>query len=193
MTLNARLEHCEPAPTEMIQKIIETCDADPYLHPVRDIIRVIANTGLWNSEFSALRISNVDCNRKWLFAVQGRAFKCAHRALPLQGKTLHSLMSLHAMNHESVFVLGDHPTRRFKFVVKRLQSMFPDLSRGRLIMHPVRMNFVSRLYSAGIPLSIVNYCMGRHNRTMLMAKLSLTNEEKLEILRRNIEKFLPEL
>jgi integrase len=43
---------------------------------VRDIIRVVANTGMRNSELSSLTLSDIDFERKCLLAGEGR--KSAH-------------------------------------------------------------------------------------------------------------------
>jgi len=102
-------------------------------------------------------------------------------------------MSLHRMNPESDFVLGAHPRTRFALVLAKLRPVFPELSHGRLFMYSVRMNFVCRVMSAGIPLSLVKYCLGQGDIGMLMGHLTLTPEQKLEILRRNLESFVQEL
>jgi integrase len=42
------------------------------LYVVRDIIRVVANTGMRNSELSSLTLSGIDFERKCLLAGEGR-------------------------------------------------------------------------------------------------------------------------
>ncbi|MGD0939001.1 MAG: hypothetical protein ABR905_04745 [Terracidiphilus sp.] len=193
LTLARRVEEFAPASTESIQKIIEYCDAHPELHLARDIVRVVANTGMTNEELGSLLVSSVNADEKWLFAGEGRASRHAKRILPLRTKTHNALMSLHELNPASSLVLGDLSKRRFECVLARLRPLFPELSRGRLLMCSVRQNFVSRLMLSGIPLSIVKYCLGQLDSASLMAHLPLTLEQKLAILRRNLENFVPEL
>jgi hypothetical protein len=46
---------------------------------------------------------------------------------------------------------------------------------------------------AGLPLGIVKYVVGHLSERELMPRLGLTTDQKLEIVRRNVEAFLPEL
>jgi integrase len=180
-------------PTEEIQQILKTCDAHPDLHLVRDIVRVVANTGMKNCELSSLLVSNIDYGGRWLLTSEGVRPRYAKRFLPLRSRTLESLTCLRQLNPQSSLVLGDSPRGRFDCVVEGLRSRFPNVARGRLLVYSVRMNFAFRLMSSGIPLGIVKYCLGHQDLTMLFGKLSLTPEQKLEIIRRDLESFVPEL
>lgn len=193
ITLERRLKGLSPASTETIQEVIKYCDAHLGLYRVRDLIRVIANTGMTNVEFGSLLVSSINAEDKMLFAGEGRASKHAKRFLPLGPKTVAALMSLHQLNPGSLFVLGDVPRTQFAYVLAKLRPLFPELSQGRLLMYSVRLNFEYRLMSTGIPLSIVRYCLGHRDSASLLAHLALTPEEKLAIVRRNLETFVPEL
>jgi integrase len=172
--------------------ILETCDKDPKLHLVRDVIRILANTGIRNSELVALRISDVDISGCWVTIVEGRKTP-AIRKLPLRPKTIAAIDSLHSMNPESPLVLGEFPNRRMRIVIARLRSMWPRLSDDRLLLHRVRINFACRLMSQGIPVGVVSYCLGHRSRSRLFERLGLSSEERLNIVRRNLERFTDEL
>jgi integrase len=193
LKIGRRLETFRHAPTEEIQQILKTCDVYPDLHLVRDIVRVVANTGMKNCELGSLLVSNIDYDGRWLLTSEGVRPRYPKRFIPINSKTLESLTSLHRLSPESPFVLGDFPRSRFDCVVETLRSRFPDVARGRLLMYSVRMNFAFRLMSSGIPLGIVKYCLGHQDLAMLFGKLSLTPEQKLAIIRRDLESFVPEL
>jgi integrase len=187
-----QLERLCPISSDDIVKILETCNKDVRLQLVRDVIRVLANTGIRNSELQALRISDVDIAGGWVTIVNGRKTP-AVRTLPLRPKTLDAITSLHSMNPESSFVLGDFPCRRTRIVIARLRSMWPRLSDDRLLLHRVRINFACRLMANGIPIGVISYCLGRLSLSRLCRGLDLSPEEKLNVVRRNLERFTNEL
>lgn len=49
-----------------------------------------------------------------------------------------------------------------------------------------------RIMSSGIPLGIVKYYVGRQDFVLVFGRLSLTPEQKLAIIRRDLESFVPE-
>jgi hypothetical protein len=46
--------------------------------------------------------------------------------------------------------------------------------------------------SSGIPLGIVKYYVGRQDYVLVFGRLSFTPEQKLAIIRRDLERFVPE-
>ena len=193
LTLEKRLERIHPARDEDITLVIKACEGSPELHMVRDVIRVIANSGLRNCELVALRCEDIDLDHKWMLVGRGRNAKYARRLLPLRHRTMAALASLQQTNPGCPLVLGRNPLERMRDVVHILKKICPALARRSQTMYPLRMNFVSRLYSSGVPLSVVKYCLGDCDESMLLGHLSLAPEVKREILRRNLESFLPEL
>ena len=57
--------------TAEIGEILAKCEIDPKLHLVRDVVRVVANTGIRNLELASLRMSDVDITGGWM-AIKGR-------------------------------------------------------------------------------------------------------------------------
>jgi integrase len=192
LAFKRKLQRMRPIASDDIVKILEICDKEPRLHLVRDVIRILANTGIRNSELLALRISHVDISGGWMTIVEGRKTP-AVRTLPLRPKTLAAIRSLHSMDPESLFVLGKFPSRRMRIVIARLNSMWPRLSDDRLLLHRVRINFACRLMSQGIPIGVMSYCLGGRSRSRLFERLNLSPEEKINVVRRNLERFTDEL
>lgn len=159
-----RLTQFRTLTTEEIQQIIEACDAHLDLHLVRDIVRVVANTGMSNSELSSLPLSDIDFERNCLLAGKGRKSARAGRLLPLRSKTIASLASLH----------------RFTYVVAKLRSTFPHLWRGRSVMNSVRRNFMCRLLSAGLPIGVVRYCLAHRDLSWVVRGSPLKSEHSGE-------------
>jgi integrase len=193
LTLAKRAERVRPVSTDTVQKIIELTDAETALHLVRDVIRIVANTGLMNCELLPLRITDIDEERKRIAVGQARARRCAQRILPVRQKTLESIFSLHQMHPESQFIFGDVPRYPFTRVIDLLRLRFPDVALGRLFLYSIRMNFVHRLILAGVPLGVAKYWLGQHDLLHMMPSLGLSGDQKLEIVRRNIENFMIEL
>lgn len=112
LTLQNRLKLMPRASDEGIRRIISIGDADPQLHVVRDVVRIIANLGLHNSELAALKFTDIDFEGEWIFVGRDRKASCAQHVLPLRTKVKEALISLHARCPESFFVLGNDPLRR---------------------------------------------------------------------------------
>jgi integrase len=192
LAFKRQLHKLRPISSSDIAEILETCEKNPRLHLVRDIVRILANTGLRNSELASLRISQVDIIGRWVTIVEGRKAP-AIRKIPLGPKTIVAIASLHSMNPESPFVLGEFPNRRMRIVIARLRSMWPRLTHDRLLLHRVRINFACRLMCAGIPIGVVSYCLGCRDISRLFGRLALSPDERLDIVRRNLERFVDEL
>jgi len=185
-------ERLAPACDLDICTLIEKCDADPSRHYVRDVVRAIVNVGLSNSEFAGMRFTDIDLEKDMV--VVGRDQKVrARRLLPLRPTVRNALISLHERNPQSPFILGNHPPYQFRMVIRNVKSLVSGLSRGRLTLHSLRMNFVYRLFSSGLPMSSVRYCLGWRSEFPLHDEPFLLSTTKLEILRRDLESFLPEL
>src|ERR1700720_1626240 len=131
LAFKRQLHKLRPISSSDIAEILETCEKNPRLHLVRDIVRMLANTGLRNSELASLRISQVDIIGRWVTIVEGGKAP-AIRKIPLGAKTIAAIASLHSMNPVSPFVLGEFPNRRMRIVIARLRSMLPRLSHDRL-------------------------------------------------------------
>jgi integrase len=190
--MRRRVKELRPASSEEISQILEACETLPKLHLVRDVVRILANTGIRNSELMSLRMSDVDLDAGWLTVSSGSKASW-RRSIPLRPKTIAAIKSLHRLNQESERVLGDFPLRRMRYVVARLRPMWPKLPRGRLVLYSLRLNFVCRLMAAGIPASVVRYCLGHRDLSNIVWNGPPSPEEKLQIVRRNLERFLAEL
>jgi integrase len=193
ITLGKRAEKIRAVSTETVQNIIGVCEEEPDLHFVGDVIRIVANTGLMNCELLPLRMSDVNATDKWIAVGTLRARQHANRVVPLRPKTMKSIASLHQMHSTAEFILGDEPQNQLRRVLDNLRLRFPHVARGRLVMYSIRMNFWQRLISSGVPLSIAKYLLGHHGLLQTMPALRLTDDQKLEIVRRNIDNFLIEL
>jgi integrase len=191
LAFRAQFQQIRLMSTAEIREILAKCEMEPKLHLVGDVVRVIANTGIRNSELMSLRMSDVDITGGWL-TIKGRKVPFA-RKVPLRPKTIAAIISLHKRNPESVFVLGEFPIRRMRIVIALLWLVWPRQSNGRSLLLSVRLNFKYRLMSAGIPSGVVRYCAGSRDPSSLLSDMSLTPEEWFDIVRRNLERFLEEL
>lgn len=187
------LARIKPAATDDIRDVISRCEGHMDLQVPRCVTRVIANTGLRNSEFMSLRISDIDPDGKWLTISHPRGMYVGTRVLPLRPKTLEALLSLHHMNPQSELVLGVSPRTRFDQTIRKLKVVAPGLARTRLWTYSLRQNFAYRLISAGIPSGITKYCLGHRIEGDPFGISLLTREQKRQVLRRNIERFIEEL
>jgi integrase len=191
--LNRWADKLRPIPTDTIRNLIGICDSDSDLHVVRDVVRIVANTGLMSCELLSLRLSDVNEGGRSITVGQTRSRQTAIRVLPIRQKTLESIFSVHRIQPESRLILGDAPKGQFMKVKQSLRTRFPELARGRRLMDAIRTNFLHRLILAGLPRSVVRYWLGHEDLRHMMAPLGLTDVQKLQIVRRNIDNFMIEL
>ena len=177
--------------TAEIGEILAKCEMDPKLHLVRDVVRVVANTGIRNLELASLRMSDVDITGGWM-AIKGRKVLFT-RKVPLRPKTIAAIVSLHSRNPESPFVLGEFPILRMRIVIASLRLVWPRHSHGRCLLLSVRMSFTYRLMHAGISSWVVRYCEGHQDLSLSASKMPLTPEDWLYILQQTREMFPEEL
>jgi len=133
--LHKRAEKFQPISTDPLQKIIRLGDSDSEFGLVRDVVRIVANTGLMNCELQPLRISDVDTINGRILVGQARACTFAKRILPIRPKTLESIISLHRMHPSSQSILGDAPRHQITQVIDVLRLRFPEVAHGRLFMY----------------------------------------------------------
>lgn len=193
LAVSARVDRINAPSPEEVKQAIATFDARPELHFVRDIVRVIANTGLKNRELIALRPADVDSKSNNVIVSRMQSGRFEPRILPVGPLTAAALLSLHARNEKSDFLLGEFPGRRVVTAVQSLQSLCPYLARGRNVLQAVRFSYICQLLRAGIPLGLVNYYCGRRGTWRYARGLQIPDDQRLEIMRRNIKAFIPEL
>lgn len=190
--MRKKFECLNPGSTDDIRSIILSCDADPRLQTVGNMVRVIANTGLRNREFAELRISDID-PAGFLYIRRARSASLPPRIIPIRPKTHMALLALHQLNPESEFVLGNNPRARLEFMIRNLKVVAPTFGRIPRRTHSIRANFSYRLMSAGIPAGTVKYVLGLESLRNSIQQLVLTPEERMQIVRRTLERFIEEL
>lgn len=186
-----KVNRLTPASIDEIRSFLETHQENRTFNIARDIVRIIANTGVSGRELANLKITDVDFEGGWI-VIHQRTVYGPHRRLPIRQKTTAAIRSLHAVNPQSIYVLGDHPRTRFDQTIRALRGS-PGFNRGRLWLHSVRMSFVHRLMSARIPNDIVKYCLGNQSSFSCLSGLLLTDKQKFEIIQRSVDRFLEEL
>lgn len=189
--MRKQIERTQPAETKDIREIISRCEDNQDLQVLGHMVRVIANTGLRNAEFESLR--KTDFDGTWLHVNRQRAVASPARVLPIRPRTYAALVSLQHLNPESDFVLGDHPRTRYEYMIRKLKIVAPQLAHTRLWSYSIRFNFECRLLSAGIPMGVVKYVLGRESLRSSLGHLTLTHEQSMQIARRSLERFLEEL
>jgi|GEM_PF-5585505 len=187
------IQRMKPASTDDIRKVLSLCESHPDLQIPGYVTRVIANTGLRNCELMCLRVSDIESDEGWLHIGHPRGMHVGNRVLPLRPKTLSALLSLHRLNPQSEFVFGDSPRTRFDQTIRKLRTVAPQFMHTRLWTYSIRLNFSSRLLSAGIHSGIAKYCLGYRSKGDPFGALPLTHEQRLQVIRRYIERFLEEL
>jgi integrase len=186
-----KLKHLNPASTEDILSFLKAHHDTRSSQVAQNLVRVVANTGLRYRELENLKLSDVDFEKGWV-VVHQQSRHGPHRWLPIRQKTATAVQSLHALNPQSIYVLGDHPHTRFDQTIRTLRRT-PRLRRGDVWLHGFRANFIHRLMSVRITNDIVRYCLGYQSLDTCLHGLSLTDEQKLQVIRRSVERFLDEL
>jgi integrase len=191
--MRKQIERMQPAATDDIRDIISRCENKPELRVLGNMIRVIANTGLSNSEFTLLQKSDIDPAGTWLNVRRRRTVASPSRVLPIRPRTYAALISLHQLNSDSELILGGSPRTRFDNMIRELKIVAPQLTHTRVWSCSIRLNFESRLFMAGIPTGVVKYVLGRESLHSSLSELTLTHEQMLQVARRSLERFLEEL
>lgn len=192
-TMLKRLQRLRQGSTDDIRNIISLCEAEPGLQTAANMVRVIANTGVRNGEFAKLRIADIDPSGTWLTIHRHRSGSVRSRVIPIRQKTHTALLALHQLNPDSEFVLGDTPRTRFDCMIRKLILVAPEFGRTRQRTYSIRKNFEYRLMSAGIPAGVVKYLLGCESLTTSIQQLTLTPEERMQIVQRTLERFIEEL
>jgi integrase len=99
LALQAQLQEISPMSTAEIREILATCEQEPKLHVVGDVVRVIANTGLRSSEFRRLQMSEVDIASGWLTISKGPKVPYAREVI-LRPKAIAAIVALHKLIQE---------------------------------------------------------------------------------------------
>jgi integrase len=191
--MRQKIEHMQPAATDDLREIISRCEGDPHLQALGNMVRVIANTGLLNVEFASLRKFDIDVSGRWLHVGRPRSVASPSRTLPIRPRTYAALVSLHQLNPDSELILGEKPRTRFANMIRKLKIVAPQLPHTRDWSCSIRFNFESRLFMAGIPTGVVKYVLGRESFRSSFSDLNLTREQRLEVARRSLERFMEEL
>ncbi len=89
--------------------------------------------------------------------------------------------------------MEDSPRTRFDYMIRKLKIVAPQLERTRLWSYSIRLNFECRLVLAGIPMGTVKYVLGRESLGSSLIDLTLTHEQRMQVVRRSLERFLAEL
>jgi integrase len=193
VSLLNRTSRLAPASDADICALTAQCHVNPRLHFVRDVVCTVANLGLSNSEFAAMRFTDIDFERAAICVGRDRSGPRVTRLLPLRPKVRAALVSLHERSSQAPFIAGENPRNQLRMVIQNMRSITSKWSRGNISLHSVRANFFSRLFSSGIPMSAVRYCLGWRNTYSLRNEPCLSTTATLEIIRRDLDSFLPEL
>jgi integrase len=188
-----QVERMNPATTEDIHDLILRCEGNLKLQVCGNIIRVLANTGLRVEELKSLRFTDIDPSGEWLNIARPRSKGVGTRVVPIFSRTHLALLELHGMNPHSAFILGDCPRTRIEQTIRILKRLVPQFGRTRLWSYSVRMNFMCRLHLAGVAAGILKYLIGHESLNEALNLPSLTRDQKLQVVRRTIERFLNEL
>ena len=191
--MRKQIERMQPAATDDIREIIFRCENKPELQVLGNMVRVIANTGLRNCEFKLLQKTDIDPAGIWLNVRRRRTVASPARTLPILPLTNAALVSLHQLNPQSEFILGDRPRTQFDNMIRKLKTVAPQLTHTRVWSCLIRLNFESRLFMAGIPTGVVKYVLGRESLHSSLSELTLTHEQMLQVARRYLERFMEEL
>jgi integrase len=178
----AQIEEISSMSTAEIRKILEACEREPKLHVVGEVVRVITNTGLRGSEFKRLQMSEIDIPSGGVTISKGPKVPYARKPI-LRPKTIDAVAAFHKLNPKVALVLGESSHRRMADCKARLRLAWRQLSPSSLLLLRVRMNFIYRPMSGGIP-EWFGKCCPAHPSLTAKYYMSPTSEERLETARR---------
>ena len=179
-------------PTNSVRRIISHCDGDSKLHPLRDTVRIIANTGMCPAQLANLSIFDIDSEGRQLFICPTSAHGTIRR-VPIQQKTHATLLALHVWRDKSHFVLGSQADARIQEAASQFSTLALPLTGRRASLYFLHLSFEHRLMSTRIPIAVGDHLLGFHRLGWTLRNLHVNPEREAELVRGTIKHFLEEL
>jgi integrase len=146
-------------PDDQLVRILKLADNDPKRNDLRDISRIVINTGLRSLEFTELRWSAVEFENLRI-VVQGPKNYRDVRLMPFRSRTLQAFNALRERRPDCEFVLGAGPRNLLLRIARQLKSVGSQIGHCQLSLSALHSTSVSRVLISGADVRTVMRCFG---------------------------------
>lgn len=136
---------------DQIARIVQTANANPKLWDLRDIAKLLADTGLRRGELVVLRWSDVDVAKSRI-SVQN-CMSLYGRYVPFGSRAAEALESLRQRRPGSELVLGDDAGRLLSRCVPQLKKLTAEIGIPHAGLYAFRRAAISRGVASGIAIN----------------------------------------
>lgn len=161
---------------DQIGCIIATANANPRLHVTRNVVIILAETGIRSNELCRLRVADIDLktSRLWIHGEMTEG-----RSIPLTPRALDALQTLKSHFPGSAYVLGDKAADVLRRVRLHFRKIAEQLGIVRLGLYSLRRFYATHATAVGVdPLTLARLIGFRSVNTVVRRYLGTTASSK---------------
>jgi integrase len=147
---------------EQIDRIIAIANADPCMNFTRDVLLILAHTGIRSGELRTLRVADIDLAHSRMQISRPKTFTNG-RCVPLSPEALDAIESLLARHTNFEFLLGDNARNSLMQVACDFRRIASEIHLNRVTLHSLRRSFAARFLASGLSVvSVANLVGNSH-------------------------------
>lgn len=136
-----------PPSEDEISRLLSFAHSSSNTHDLRDVVRIIATTGMRAVELCNLRWSDVDLEGRFITISQHKNMR--DRRIPFSARTAGIFRARRKQQPMSDHVLGIAPRRVLDRVSHQLRTFSAQLGRHSITLHGLRLAFANRWVNSG--------------------------------------------
>ena len=175
---------------DQIARIVQTANANPKLRDLRDIVQLLADTGLRRSELAVLPWSGVDVAKSSIFVLSSMS-RYGGRYVPFGSSVAGALESLRQRRPGSELVLGDDASRLLRRCALQLKSLTAEIGIPDAGLHAFRRAAILRGFASGIAIHTLAAIYGYSAPTLTARHYlnSAAQAEHLDRIRKSLDSW----
>lgn len=173
-----------------IARIVEKANVNPKLWDLRDIVQLLADTGLRRRELAVLPWSGVDMAKSSIF-VQSSMSRYGGRYVPFGPRAAAALESLCQRRPGSELVLGDDVSRLLRRCALQLKRLTAEIGIPHAGLHAFRRAAILRGFASGIAIHTLSAIYGFSAPTLTARHYlnSAAQAEHLDRIRKSLDSW----
>ena len=142
-----------------IAELVSTASRELETLDVRDVVSIIANTGIRSGELCGLRWEDINFEERYITIRAGRGLHL--RRVPFGSKVLEILMARREREPVSEFVFGKSPRLVIERVSRQCRSLSARICTNLVTLHALRLAFYKRWVESGGSAQALGLISGR--------------------------------
>ena len=135
-----------PLTNEQLHEILSTSVRDLHLQDLREVVIIVANTGISSEELVNFRYADVDIKKR---RIKVRSKRAGDHFIPFAAETLKILEARRNREPKSEYVLGVNARRLLNRVSRQLRALGQTIGIGSVTINSLRQTFGMRLMNSG--------------------------------------------